>query len=52
MPGWITSNVPSIGYMADSSYEITVFASDSGRFIFGFECSPMDSTGQLAGNNA
>ena len=45
--GWITSDVPSMGYKNDSTYHITVTATGSGNK--GFEVSPQDPAGNILG---
>jgi len=45
--GWITSNIPTEGYTAGSSYTITVTVSGSGNK--GFEVSPQSLAGSLLG---
>ena len=45
--GWITSDVPVSGYIAGTTYTITVTATGSGKK--GFEVSPQDSAGNLIG---
>ena len=45
--GWITSDVPSSGYLAGSTYTITVTATGAGNK--GFEVSPQDLSGALIG---
>lgn len=44
---WITSDVPSSGYIPGTTYNITVTATGSGRK--GFEVSPQDLIGNLIG---
>ena len=45
--GWITSNIPTGGYTAGSTYTITVTVTGSGNH--GFEVSPQNSSGTLLG---
>ncbi len=45
--GWITSNIPSEGYTAGTSYTITATVSGSGKK--GFEVSPQNITGTQLG---
>ena len=45
--GWITSDVPSTGYVPGTSYTITVTATGTGKK--GFEVSPQDVSGNLIG---
>ncbi|NTW31127.1 MAG: hypothetical protein HGB12_00565 [Bacteroidetes bacterium] len=48
--GWIKTNIPEKGYIADSSYIITVTATGSEVSAkFGFEFSPQFITGKVAG---
>ncbi len=45
--GWITSNIPASGYVAGTTYTMTVTVSGSGAK--GFEVSPQNVTGTLLG---
>ena len=45
--GWITSNIPTAGYTAGTTYAITVTVTGSGNH--GFEVSPQNVTGTLLG---
>lgn len=47
--GWITSNIPGAGYVSGNTYTITAQATGLGHSKFGFEISPMDSSGNLIG---
>ena len=46
--GWITSNIPTAGYTAGTTYDITVSVTGSGNH--GFEVSPQNVTGTLLGS--
>jgi len=48
-PGIITSNIPTSGYLPGSTYTITCSVSQAGINEFGFQVSPMSSTGLLRG---
>jgi len=45
--GWITSNIPASGYIANTTYTITATATGSGNK--GFEVSPQNVAGALLG---
>ena len=45
--GWITSNIPTAGYTAGTTYTITVTVTGSGNH--GFEVSPQNASGTLLG---
>ena len=45
--GWITANIPASGYVAGTTYTITVTLTGSGKK--GFEVSPQTLTGALVG---
>jgi hypothetical protein len=45
----ISSNVPQTGYVPGSTYTITATMSQSGISEFGFQVSPLSSTGALVG---
>ena len=47
--GWITSNIPGIGYTPGQTYTITATASSPNRIRFGFEITPQTATGATAG---
>lgn len=47
--GWITSNVPSTGYIPGQTYKITAKNFSMGSTRFGFELSPQNLTGKLMG---
>lgn len=47
--GWIDTDIPSDGFIADSSYSITVNALHLGALRFGFCLSPQDAFGNLQG---
>jgi hypothetical protein len=47
--GWITSNIPSSGYIAGQVYTITATATYSGRVRFGFQISPQSVNGTYLG---
>jgi len=49
MDKWVTSTIPDSGYIADSTYVITVAVKDLGRSTFGFECSPVNDSGEQIG---
>jgi hypothetical protein len=44
-PGWITSNIPSTGYVPDSVYTITASVAHPSRNKFGFEVFPSHPSG-------
>lgn len=46
---WITTDIPSAGYMAGSTYIITATLDKPGHSRFGFEISPQDVGGTLLG---
>ncbi|MCH8904377.1 MAG: T9SS type A sorting domain-containing protein, partial [Bacteroidetes bacterium] len=48
--GWITSNVPSKGYRADSTYNITFKVIAGGKSRFGYMGSPQDGMGNQMGS--
>ncbi len=50
--GWITSDVPSSGYVPGQTYTITATASLTGISKFGFELTPQDGSGNLMGTMA
>lgn len=47
--GWITSNIPSSGYVPNTTYTITATMICPNRTKFGFEISPQDSLGTKLG---
>jgi hypothetical protein len=47
--GWITSNIPSSGYVPNTTYTITATAVCPTRTKFGFEISPQNSLGTKLG---
>ncbi len=47
--GWITSDIPSSGYVPGSTYTITATATVSNITKFGFEISPQNSSGTVLG---
>lgn len=47
--GWITSNIPTTGYVPGIVYTITATATYAGRSTFGFEISPQKAGGALGG---
>ncbi|MBK5285973.1 MAG: T9SS type A sorting domain-containing protein [Bacteroidia bacterium] len=47
--GWITSNIPSAGYLPGATYTITATATRANHTIFGFEVSPQDISGNVLG---
>jgi len=49
MDEWVTSTIPDSGYIADSTYIITVAVKEPGRSTFGFECSPVNDIGEQLG---
>jgi hypothetical protein len=48
-PGWITSTIPSTGYVPGTTYLITATATYTGRSRFGFEISPQNTAGTYLG---
>ncbi|MEN9331469.1 MAG: hypothetical protein RLZZ94_559 [Bacteroidota bacterium] len=48
--GWITSNIPSTGYVPGTTYTITGTVTSAGKTIFGFEISPQNPNGVLVGS--
>lgn len=48
--GWITSNIPSGGYIPGHIYQITATNSLSGSGLYGFEVSPQNMAGTKLGN--
>ncbi|MFM7016876.1 MAG: choice-of-anchor V domain-containing protein [Bacteroidota bacterium] len=48
--GWITSNIPSTGYVPGTTYTLTGTVTSSGKTIFGFEISPQNANGALVGS--
>ncbi len=48
--GWITSNIPSSGYVPGTTYTITGTVTSAGKTIFGFEISPQNPNGVLVGS--
>lgn len=48
--GWITSNIPSGGYIPGQTYQITATNSLTGSGQYGFEVSPQNSAGTKLGN--
>jgi len=47
--GWITSDIPEDGYVANTTYTITAQASRTGSSKFGFQVSPQNSSGTVLG---
>jgi hypothetical protein len=47
--GWITSNIPTEGYLPGSTYTITATAKGTGHTKFGFQVSPQDTLGNFLG---
>ena len=47
--GWITSNIPTTGYVPGSVYTITATATRAGHIKFGFEVSPQSAAGVQLG---
>jgi hypothetical protein len=47
--GWITSNIPSSGYVPGTVYQITATATNSGTTKFGFQVTPKNSSGTVLG---
>ena len=47
--GWITSDIPEDGYVANTTYTITAQATRTGSSKFGFQISPQNSTGTFLG---
>jgi hypothetical protein len=50
--GWITSNIPSGGYVPGHTYQITATNSLTGSGKYGFEISPQNTSGTLLGTLA
>jgi hypothetical protein len=50
--GWITSDIPSGGYIPGQTYQITATNSQSGSGDYGFEVSPQNISGSLLGTLA
>jgi len=46
---WITSNVPSKGFVKDSTYTITITPVGPGHSVFGFECAAQEKSGTPIG---
>ncbi|OYT11864.1 MAG: hypothetical protein B6I18_02720 [Bacteroidetes bacterium 4572_112] len=46
---WISSNIPSTGYIAGQTYTITVSGTHSGVSRFGFEATAENNTGAKVG---
>jgi hypothetical protein len=46
---WISSDIPSSGYVPGTTYAITATASEQGRSKFGFQISPQNSSGVVLG---
>ncbi len=46
---WITTNVPSKGFVKDSTYTITVTPVGPGHNVFGFECAAQQKSGTPIG---
>ncbi len=46
---WITSNIPSTGYIPGEKYTITASNNENGATRFGFEVSPQNLKGDLLG---
>jgi hypothetical protein len=47
--GWITSDIPSSGYVAGKTYSITTTNTEAEGTRFGFEISPQNNAGDLLG---
>lgn len=47
--GWITTNIPTTGYISNQIYEITLAASDATAKLFGFELTAEDNSGVKTG---
>lgn len=47
--GWITSDIPSVGYTPGNTYSITATATDASTNKFGFEISPQLTSGNPLG---
>lgn len=47
--GWITSDIPSSGYVPGTTYSITATATQAGVTKFGFQLSPQDAAGTALG---
>lgn len=50
LPGLITSDVPSGGYIPGATYTVTATITGAGHSRFGFEISPQDLSGNLMGS--
>jgi len=50
--GWITSDIPSSGYIPGTTYVITATATGTSSNKFGFEVSPQNSSGTSLGSLA
>jgi hypothetical protein len=50
--GWITSTIPSGGYIAGQTYQVTATNNISGSGKYGFEVSPQNVSGTLLGTLA
>lgn len=50
--GWITSNIPSGGYVPGQTYQITATNSQAGSGQYGFEISPQNAAGTKLGTLA
>ncbi|HDS06022.1 MAG TPA: T9SS type A sorting domain-containing protein [Bacteroides sp.] len=48
--GWITSDIPEDGYVANTTYTITAQATRAGSSKFGFQVSPQNSSGTFIGS--
>jgi len=48
--GWVTSNIPEVGYEPGKTYQITVANKEVGATRFGFEVSPQNLAGDLMGS--
>ena len=49
LPGLITSNIPTSGYVPGTTYQLTASISGAGHTKFGFQVSPQNATGTLLG---
>src|SRR5215217_6087010 len=49
LDGIITSNIPVDGYVPGTTYTVTITVSDPEKTRFGFEISPEDAAGFMAG---
>ncbi|MCF8253786.1 MAG: T9SS type A sorting domain-containing protein [Bacteroidia bacterium] len=47
--GWITSDIPSTGFVAGNTYQITATNTSDSHNRFGFSISPQDMEGKLLG---